>query len=215
MIIYLDESGDLGFDFSLSRTSHYLIMACLVCNTPQSVQAMQRAVRLTLKNKLAASYDEIKGGNTSLAVKKYFYNHLTKNNHWEIISIAADKRAWLRHHAKVPDTAAKNLFYDEIAKRLLSQINLLTNNTPIQLVVDKSKTKNAIKDFDLCISTVMRSFISDKTPFSIYHRQSYADPGLQATDMFGWGIYRKYQRNDLEWYEVFKERIALEMEFKF
>lgn len=58
---------------------------------------------------------------------------MAKNNHWEIISIAADKRAWLRHHAKMPDTAAKNLFYDETAKRLLSQINLLTNNTPIQM----------------------------------------------------------------------------------
>ncbi|MFT3741149.1 MAG: DUF3800 domain-containing protein [Gammaproteobacteria bacterium] len=218
MIIYLDESGDLGFDFSLLRTSNYLIMACLICDTLQAVQAVQRAVRLTLKNKLAANHSEIKGSNTSLSVKKYFYNHLSKYNHWEIMTIAADKRAWLHHHAKIPDTTAKNLFYDEIAKRLLSQINLLANNSPVQLIVDKSKTKNGIRDFDHCISSIIRPCISKRTPFSIYHRQSFTDPGLQATDMFGWefivsikkmiwnGMMFLKRRLRLKWSSNFKQK---------
>lgn len=68
--------------------------------------------------------------------------------------------------------------------------------------------------FDLYRQTMV-GFIPKKTLLSIHHRQSFADPGLQATDMFGWGIYRKYQREDTAWYDVFKERIAVEMEFKF
>ena len=33
---------------------------------------------------------------------------------------------------------------------------------------------------------------------------------LQAADMFAWGIFRKYEAGDLEWYDVFKEKVSYE-----
>jgi hypothetical protein len=33
---------------------------------------------------------------------------------------------------------------------------------------------------------------------------------LQAVDLFAWGLYRKYEVGDTEWYEVFKEKVAFE-----
>lgn len=132
------------------------------------------------------------------------------------MSIAADKQAWLRYNEnRLLSSTDKNLFYDDVAKRLLSQIKLLADSSHIQIIVDKSKTQSALKEFDHCISTMIRTYVSNSTLLTIHHRHSFADAGLQATDMFGWGIYRKYQRNDLEWYDVFRERIALEMKFKF
>lgn len=216
MIIYLDESGDLGFDFSLKNTSHYLIMTCLVCSTVKSIYAVKKAVNITLKNKLSSRISEVKGSNTSFAVKNYFYKQITKNLDWEILSIAADKQAWLRYNKnRFLSSSDKNLFYDDIAKRLLSQIKLLTNSSHIQIIVDKSKTQASEKEFNHSISGMIRTCISNSTLLKIHHRHSFLDFGLQATDMFGWGIYRKYQRNDLEWYDVFRDRIALEMKFKF
>jgi hypothetical protein len=150
-------------------------------------------------------------------IKKYFFYRLEKNQDWGIMSIAIDKKAWLRHHGEIPTTAGKNLFYDTVAKRLLSQIEFTTSNRHIQIIVDKSKTQSALREFDDGISSIIgsRSPTSSKTKLTIHHRQSFADPGLQATDLFGWGIYRKHQKNDNEWYDVFKHRIALEMEFEF
>lgn len=191
-------------------------MTCLVCNTSASIQAVKKAIKLTLKNKLASNTPEVKGTNTSLTVKKYFFKQLIKNAEWEIMSIAADKQAWLNFHEdKVVSTSDKNLFYDEVAKRLLSQIKFLENSSQIQIIVDKSKTQSALNAFDLCITSMIRTYTKNNTLLTIHHRHSFADPGLQATDMFGWGIYRKYQQNEIEWYEVFSQRIALEMEFKF
>lgn len=215
MIIYLDESGNLGFNFSLAGTSQYLIISGLICHTQQAAQAAQRAVIRTRKNKMGANTVELKGNSTSLPVKKYFYNHLAKHNDWEIIAIAANKQAWLKHHGKNLLTVDKNFFYDEVVKRLLSQINLSADNSHIQLIIDKSKTRNAVKVFDHSINSMIRDLIPKERQLSIQHRRSDIDPGLQIADLFSWGIYRKYQNNDLEWYEVFQNRIALEMEFKF
>lgn len=81
--------------------------------------------------------------------------------------------------------------------------------------MDKSKSPSALKDFDERISSTRYSFISEKTLLSIHHRHSFNELGLQAVDLFGWGIFCKYQWADNEWYDVFKHRIALEMEYKF
>ena len=32
MFIFLDESGDLGFDFDKAKTSRYFVITLLVCN---------------------------------------------------------------------------------------------------------------------------------------------------------------------------------------
>ena len=50
MVIYLDESGDLGFDFTQKNTRRYLIISLLVCGDDAAHLAITRAVKKTLKN---------------------------------------------------------------------------------------------------------------------------------------------------------------------
>jgi hypothetical protein len=45
LIIYLDESGDLGFDFNQKNTSRYLIIGLLVCWDEAAHLAMIHAVK--------------------------------------------------------------------------------------------------------------------------------------------------------------------------
>ena len=52
MIILLDESGDLGFDFSKPKTSAKFVITLLVCDSAESMDGFKKAVRRTLKNKL-------------------------------------------------------------------------------------------------------------------------------------------------------------------
>lgn len=80
-----------------------------------------------MKNKLAANTPEAKGSDVSLKVKRYFFKHVEQEKAWEIMSIAANKQAWLRNHDNNLSKVDKNLFYDEVAKRLLSQIQLMRN----------------------------------------------------------------------------------------
>jgi hypothetical protein len=52
MFIYLDESGDLGFDFTKSKTTRHFVITLLVCDGRSVHVQFEKAVRRTLKNKL-------------------------------------------------------------------------------------------------------------------------------------------------------------------
>lgn len=55
MFIYLDESGDLGFDYfdyNKKNTTKKFVVTLLVCNSANARKAFEKAVRRTLKNKL-------------------------------------------------------------------------------------------------------------------------------------------------------------------
>jgi hypothetical protein len=72
VFIYLDESGDLGFDYSKDKTTKKFIITILVCNSDAARKDFKKAVRRTLKNKLnykrkkSRYVTEIKGVNTTL-----------------------------------------------------------------------------------------------------------------------------------------------------
>ena len=58
----------------------------------------------------------------------------------------------------------------------------------------------------------MKDF-SDDVPLNIYHERSQENAGLQAVDLFCWGIYRKVEHGDRAWYGVFGEKIMFETEY--
>jgi hypothetical protein len=54
MHIYLDESGDLGFEFQNKNPSSHFIITLLVCENQESAKIIKKAVEKTLKNKINA-----------------------------------------------------------------------------------------------------------------------------------------------------------------
>ena len=34
-----------------------------------------------------------------------------------------------------------------------------------------------------------------------------------AVDLFSWGIFRKYEKKDLKWFEIFREKVAFEEQY--
>ena len=59
----------------------------------------------------------------------------------------------------------------------------------------------------------MEGRIPPQIPFDIYHEDSKKIGGLQAVDMFVWGIHRKYESNDEEWYGIFNKKVALDEQY--
>jgi len=91
--------------------------------------------------------------------------------------------------------------------------NVLSNSSRIILTIDKSKGKKGIKEFNEYIIRQLEGRIAPKIPFDIYHEDSKKIGGLQAVDIFAWGIHRKYENKDLEWYKIFDEKIALDKQY--
>lgn len=205
LIIYLDESGCMGFDFENKQSSRYFVITVLVCRDELMDKHIQNAVSRTIKNKLGAKENELKGAKTELKVKTYFLTQLHKlvESDFEIYAAIVDKRKLLK-----TDIQNKSHLYNQITGMLLQQITTQNMNA-ITLIVDKCKDKYEMKVFDDYIKRQLNLEI----PFFIHHYSSSASKGLQAVDLFCWGIYRKYEHQDVKWYQAFESAISYEKEY--
>jgi hypothetical protein len=205
LIIYLDESGDLGCDFENKSPSNYFVISALVCKDAVMDKQLQKAISRTIKNKLGVKANELKGTKTELKIKTYFLVQLQKLavRDFEIYAVIVDKR-------KLPktDTKNKSYLYNQITSMLLQQITT-QDVSAVTLIVDKSKNKYGMKIFD----DYIKRQLNVEIPFFIHHYSSSASRGLQAVDLFCWGIYRKYEHQDAEWYQAYKSMIICEKEY--
>lgn len=212
--LYLDESGDLGFDFVNKKPSKFFTVTILVLSSIQDNRKLIKAVKITLRRKLNPPQkrrrlvQELKGRSTTLDVKKYFYKKI-RNIKFDLYTINLSKRRVYERLIK-----NKSRIYNFIARQVLDQIPLEKAATRIKLIIDRSKSKPEIAEFNEYIRRQLEARIDPKTPLDIDHWLSNEAPGLQASDMFCWGIFEKYERNKTEWYDMFAEdKIRFETQY--
>ena len=206
--LYLDESGDLGFDFVNKKPSKFFTVSILALSSQLANRHLINAVKKTLRRKLNRKkgkrrfVNELKGASTTIDIKKYFFSQV-KDIKFGIYSITLNKKRVFEQL-----TREKDRVYNFISKKVLDSIPFeMAGETRIELIVDKSKDKLGIEGFNRYIEEQLCWRIDPKTPLNIYHRNSEDSPGLQAVDLFCWGIFQKYERAKMEWYEVFKEKM--------
>jgi hypothetical protein len=210
MIIFLDESGDLGFDFKKEGTTHFFVVTLLVVKDEQRAKLIRKAVERTLRNKVLRrkkkleKHAELKGSHTSLAVKKYFLRQL-KDSEFSIYTIALEKRRVFRDLRRIPER-----LYNYVARKVIDQLPFQEELYRVTLVIDKSKGKKEVRGFNKYLRAQLSGVVSPNVLLQIDHSDSHAERGLQAADVFCWGIFRKYEFNDDVWYKMFVRRISFE-----
>lgn len=215
MYIYLDESGDLGFDFSKSKTTGYFVITLLVCDDKEAQDGFIRAVKRTLRKKLnhkkkdSRQVVELKGTNTTLEIKAYFYRQVPDNG-WCLYSIALDKQRVSSHHRSA---TGKKQLYNHLARKLLEKVDFPSNPAKVHLFVDRSKNQAEIKEFNEYLINHLASFLPLHSRLEINHPCSHEMAGLQAVDLFCWGIFRKENSGDSAWYDIYKDRLRRETHF--
>ncbi len=214
MIIYLDESGDLGFDFDKPRTSKKFVITLLISDNPKASDGFRKAVRRTLKNKINRKRgkifcQELKGTGTNQKIKEYFYRNLPLSG-WSIYCIILNKK---RVYDRLQTRPGKKKLYNFLARFILEKVDLSNPGSAVNLVIDRSKNNEEIRDFNQYVANHLEGLLPLKIPLYITHESSHSNPGLQAVDLFCWGLYRKYEWNDRGWYKVFRKKIAFEDEY--
>lgn len=201
LYLYLDESGDLGFDFFSKRPSKFFTITVLVVKGIDNNRKLIKAANKTIKRKLSDQQTELKGTKDSIKVKKYFYK--------QVIDIPFGIYSLSLNKSRVYDslTKQKDRVYNFIARKVLDAIPLEDTSLRIELIIDKSKSKKEVRDFNGYIIRNLKGRIDPLTPLEIYHWRSHENKGLQAVDIFSWGIFRKYEKKDYEWFNIFKEKV--------
>jgi len=83
----------------------------------------------------------------------------------------------------------------------------------VRLIVDRSKNRSEIKDFNQYVQNHIEGLMPLNTAFHIEHLNSQEDYGLQAVDLFCWGIYRKFEFNDDDWFKVYEKKLRYLKEY--
>lgn len=206
--LYLDESGDLGFDFT-TRASKFLTICVLATSQIQTVQKIQTAVRRTLRkiNRRKGQLRELKGTKTDIKTKRFFYRRMSACR-FGIYAVTLNKQRVYEQLRRSPQKRER--LYNFIAKKVLERIPFEMSKGGVELIVDKSKGKWEIADFNRYVLTHLQGRIDPDCPVNIVHRDSCEDTGLSAVDLFCWGVFRKHERNDTEWYGDYRDKIVLD-----
>ena len=213
MYIFLDESGDLGFDLDKTGTSRYFVITVLVTNQFAPIaSAIARTVKSKLRQKKKTRHiDELKGSNTTLSIKAYFHRQIMKHKDWYLHTIVLDKTTLAHQNTLTNDI---DRLYNILAKNVLYGITVPASESIIQLNVDRRKTKGEIDIFNTFIRSHLEPNLPASCTLNIEHLRSQDDPGLQAADLFCHGIARKYERDDARWHDVFQDKIKRELMFR-
>ncbi len=212
--LYLDESGDLGFDFVNKKPSKFFTVTILALSSREANRKLIKAVKIVLRRKLNSPRKrkrivcELKGTRTTIAIKKYFFGKV-KNIKFGVYAITLNKKRVYERLSK-----NKSRVYNYISRQVLNKIPFEKNGGDrVELIIDKSMSKPEIEEFNSYIRRELETRLSPNIPLDIYHKLSHENCGLQAADMFCWGIFQKYERKNNEWLDVFKEKVLFDEQF--
>ena len=94
---------------------------------------------------------------------------------------------------------------------LLDKMDLSEADHQINLILDKSKSKPEIAEFNKYILWQLEGKIDPKVPLKIAHLDSCVDKCLNGVDLFAWGLFRKHEKKDEEWYNMYRGKIKHDM----
>lgn len=205
--ILLDESGDLGFDFITKKPSRYFTICLLATSDSKSYYAIRQAIKKALRRKVNKGgrakhlKHEIKGVETNLETKNYFYKQVAELR-FGIYALTLNKKRVVTRL-----TQEKERLYNFIARQVFDRIPFEQAIERVQLVVDRCKGKAEIQDFNRYLVRHLQGRLNPTVTLNIDHLESHSEPALQAADLFSWGIFRKYEKNDSAWFDVFKGKV--------
>ncbi|OPY65607.1 MAG: hypothetical protein A4E57_03120 [Syntrophorhabdaceae bacterium PtaU1.Bin034] len=208
LFLYLDESGDLGFDFVSKKPSKYFVVTVLAVHGHDDNRQIINGVKKTIRRKLNPSgkqhriVQELKGTGTTPQIKQYFYDQV-RDIDFKIYSIILNKKRVFGYLAN-----NKARVYNFVSRLLLEKIPLEQATTKVDLIIDRSKGKPEILNFNKYIQSQLEARIQPTIPFDINHLDSCNNCGLQAVDMFSYGVFQGYERRKWEWFNIFKEKVA-------
>lgn len=205
--IFLDESGDLGFDFSKKGASKYFLITIMLTREPKKIANCIKRLKENALQKKYRKMPEIKFNNSPGVFRRRTIQKLSEQE----ISIFAFCLNKVKVITKLHNK--KDKVYNYITGLLFDKIlNAAHPGEDLTMTVDKVKVgKIQIEDFNFYLG--LKLFIAGQAErkLEIIHADSQKERCIQAVDFISGGIFRKYEFRDLSFYNVMKGKITGEV----
>ncbi|TSC90106.1 MAG: hypothetical protein G01um10145_210 [Microgenomates group bacterium Gr01-1014_5] len=204
--IFLDESGDLGFN-SKKKNSKYFIVTILSAPTKTPIEKVVKQVHATLRKKVK----RVSGG-TLHAYKERPTTRsrllkLLRNKDCSIMYIYLNKAKVYSHLRE-----EKHILYNYVTNILLDRImtkRLVNSTENISVVAAKRETNKFLNEnFREYLERQISS--RHKAKIKVNIATPSQEKSLQAVDFVSWSIFRKYEWEDDFYYNLIKSKIVEE-----
>lgn len=204
--IFLDESGDLGFN-PKKQNSKYFIITTLFVVDKSPIEKLVKKIHKNLRKKIK----KLSGG-VLHSVKE---NPVTRKRLLSLLSTqACSIMVIYLNKAKVYTNLQneKHVLYNYVTNILLDRImtkKLLDINKEITMIAAKRETNRFLNDN---FKTYLQEQVGSKHKVSIKIeiKTPHEERSLQAVDFACWAIFRKYERGDPLYYNLIKKIILEE-----
>ena len=210
MHIYLDESGDLGFSFDQpfrkGGSSHYLTISFLLIPGELS-HLPKRVVRKLYNKRNQPAGVELKGSQLTLPERVYFATQtgklLARHPEINVFSVTINKQT-----IKNPDNCASGRLYNYVNRLIL--LDKIKGESCVTFIPDrrsiKAKNGNLLADY---LQTALWFELDSDTVIQNRPQESHKTLNLQFIDWVGHIIWKKYEDNEIEAYDILKRKVDL------
>lgn len=208
MNVYLDESGDQGFTFEKpfrkGGSSRYLTLSFLL--VPKKLSYLpKRIVRKLYNKRKQPTWRELKGAKLTQSEKAYFADQagklLDQRPEIKIFSVTINKKTVKEHirwdSGNFYNYANRLVLLDRI--RGESSVTFIPNQRSI-------KARNDLADY---LQTELWFELDSSTVIQNNPKESRKALNLQFIDWVGHIIWKKYEDNDVEAYDILKRKVNI------
>ncbi|MBU2446899.1 MAG: DUF3800 domain-containing protein [Bacteroidetes bacterium] len=202
--IFLDESGDLGFDFSKSKTSKNFLITFLFIENKRPIEKIVKTIIRSLKKKSRKHHSGTLHANKEKPEIKKKLLQLLADKDIRVISIYLNK---LKVYTRLQDE--KHVLYNYVANILLDRVytkKLIPIDKVVHLIASKRETN---KFLNQNFKNYLQQKTTDKHKVKLNIEVKYPseEKCLQAVDFICWSIFRKREFGDDTYYKIIKEKI--------
>ena len=204
--IFLDESGDLGFN-PQKKNSKFFLVTIIFTDNKKALEKIVKKTHQELRKKVKKlSKGVLHCTKEKPATRKRLLKQISQCD-CRIMTIYVDKsKVYTNLHNE------KHVLYNYIVNILLDRIiakKLIDVDRLITLVVSKRETNKFLNEN---FSNYLHNQITSryKTKITIEIRTPAEEKSLQAVDFACWAIYDKYEHGGVEYYSLIKEVIIEE-----
>jgi len=205
--IFLDESGDLGFDFKKKRTSRFFIVTFLfVSDSKRTLEKVVKKTHAELSHAIRRKIGVLHAVNEKSITRQRLLERIAQKN-CLIMTIYLDKK---KVYSKLRDEKA--VLYNYVTNILLDRIyskKIIPCDRPIELIASRRETNKFLnQNFKEYLDRQVK--VKHRGLMTILIKTPAQEKCLQAVDFVSLAIFRKYEYGDPAYYDIVKEKIVEE-----
>jgi hypothetical protein len=202
--IFLDESGDLGFDFSKKKTSQYFVVACVFVENKRPVEKVVKKVFSGFSKKEVKNHHGILHFFKERPVIRKKVLKMLNSKDIKIIYIYLNKK---KVYTKLQNE--KHVLYNYVTNILLDRIctnGIIPINKPIQLVASQRETNRFLNDnFSQYLQS--QAINNHRIDIKVVIKTPRQEKSLQVADAVSWALFREIEHKDSEYIKIIESKI--------